>query len=299
MGTGAVAPGRPGQRTAPHLAAGPGDQEFGAGPDELAARGGQGEERAVRLEPVPAAEEAGYVDAAGHQDVRAAGQDGLGQLAAPNGGHDGGHGGGEGLVAGPGDDLHRTGHPGRGRPAGGALVQAPAHGGGVVGAGQRGRVVPGHGDPLAAVGLPAVEHPGDDQPAGVLRGEGEGAEGDHRVAAGLAGQVVDAGQSGQLGHDGVGRPCGPGSGGQHRRAGGAQTDQDPVLGHEHGTGAPGQGVGIEVRARGQGEADGSGHGRPLRVAVRSWLSPPERVRRLTEEKPASTRSRRSSPAEGR
>ena len=41
------------------------------------------------------------------------------------------------------------------------------------------------------------------------------------------------------------------------------------------------------------------HGRPERVAVRSWLSPPLSAWRLTAENPAATRSSRSSSVEGR
>ena len=43
----------------------------------------------------------------------------------------------------------------------------------------------------------------------------------------------------------------------------------------------------------------SGHGRPARVAVISWLRPPDRGRWLTAEKPAAVSMDRSSAVAGR
>jgi len=50
---------------------------------------------------------------------------------------------------------------------------------------------------------------------------------------------------------------------------------------------------------GGGRCGGGGHGRPTRVAVMSWLSPPASARRLTDEKPASVSRVRSSSVPGR
>ena len=84
-----------------------------------------------------------------------------------------------------------------------------------------------------------------------------------------------------------------------------ESDQDPSFGVEQDAGRPGQCEGVDRRPGVEWEPDrgrlrgGPVHGRPLRVAVISWLRPPDRARRLTAENPASISMERSSAVGGR
>ena len=84
----------------------------------------------------------------------------------------------------------------------------------------------------------------------------------------------------------------------------AEADQHPTGVDDDPTGRTGQPERIDRWPRVQGESPGyrsvpTDHGRPIRVAVISWLRPPESGRWFTEENPAARNIDRSSVVGGR
>ena len=91
--------------------------------------------------------------------------------------------------------------------------------------------------------------------------------------------------------------------GQRYRQGHAYAHQRHLFGGDNDPAPTGQGERVDGRTvieqQGGGPQVAASHGRPVRVAVISWLRPPDSARRLTEEKPASWSIERSSPVGGR
>ena len=249
-------------------------------------------------------EEVGNVDGSLEADIDLSGEDHLGEFAALDGG-DGLRDDADEVVVGGQRLDDRLG----GRLAG---LRVPISHRTRTVMPDRGQLVPGvtgkgpadDGHPLLPVRASVVEDLGDDHGRRFRPVEGERPEGDHRGSASLGLIVTGDGGQDPSDRDEIGWRVEPGL--EPEGACRTDPDQQAVAGVVDDPGVPGQGVGIDRRARGDPSASGGqgprrrgGHGRPCRVAVNSWLSPPERARRLTEEKPASLSIERSWPVGGR
>src|ERR1035437_8212246 len=158
------------------------------------------------------------------------------------------------------------------------------------------------GDPLLPIRTTVVDDFGDDQRSWLGPVEGERPERHDRRSGPDRLIVAPDGSQGPAGP--VEIRCGLESGTQGNGESRADAHQESIAGVEYDPGGSGQGVGVECRPRGKTTAYGrerhrTGHDWPRRVAVNNCLRPPERVRRLTDEKPAWLSTDRNSSVGGR